>query len=91
MLDKQNDSIKDRKRKYINLLAKEIISKEDYPESVEVNNIEIDNLIEKKNDLLRGLENKQTLDNIGQLEQKLQQFLNSDELTPEILHRIEVK
>ncbi|MEH7226193.1 DUF4368 domain-containing protein [Bacillus sp. JJ1566] len=27
------------------------------------------------------------MDNIGQLKQKLQQFLNSDELTPEILHR----
>jgi site-specific DNA recombinase len=86
-LDKQIDSIKDRKRKYINLLAEEIISKEDYRESVEVNNIEIDNLIEKKNNLLRGLENKQTSDNIGQLKQTLKQFLNSDELTPEILHR----
>jgi len=86
-LDKQIDSIKDRKRKYINLLAEEIISKEDYRESVEVNNIEIDNLIEEKNVLLKGLENKQTVDNIEQLKQKLQQFLNSDELTPEILHR----
>ena len=52
-----------------------------------MNNIEIDNLIEKKNNLLRGLENKQTSDNIGHLKQKLKQFLNSDELTPEILHR----
>mgnify|MGYP001290572525 CR=1 FL=1 len=86
-LDKQIDSIKDRKRKHINLLAEEIISKEDYRESVAVNNREIDNLIEEKNDLLKGLENKQTADNIEQLKQKLQQFLNSDELTPEILHR----
>jgi site-specific DNA recombinase len=86
-LDKQINSVKERKRKYINLLAEDIISKENYRESVEANNIEINNLVEKKNDLLNGLENKQTVDNIEQLKQKLQQFLNSDELTPEILHR----
>ncbi|MEH7237899.1 recombinase family protein [Bacillus sp. JJ1562] len=86
-LDKQINSVRDRKRKYINLLAEEIITKEDYRESVEANNNEIKNLVDKKNDLLKGSENEQSVDNIEKLKQKLQQFLNSDELTPEILHR----
>lgn len=94
-LDKQLEIIKRRKRKYINMLAEVIITQEEYRENVEANNIEINELAEKKNDLLTAMESEQTGDNIEKLKQELLQFLNSDELTPEILHRfinlIEVK
>lgn len=94
-LDKQLEIIKDRKRKYINMLAEEIITQEEYRDNVEANNIEINELAEKKNDLLAVMENEQTAGNIEKLKQELLQFLNFDELTPEILHRfincIEVK
>jgi site-specific DNA recombinase len=87
-LDKQIDIIKGRKRKYINMLAEEIITQEEYREIVEANNIEINELAEKKNSLFISLENKQTVDDIEKLKQELLQFLNFDELTAEILHRL---
>lgn len=59
-----------------------------YHESVEANNVEINELMEKKNDLLTALETEQTVGNIELLKQELFQFLNFDELTPEILHRL---
>jgi site-specific DNA recombinase len=87
-IEKQMDIIKGRKRKYINMLAEEIISNQDYLENVEANNIEINELVEKKNDLLTALESEQTVDNIEQLKQELIKFLCFDELTPDILHRL---
>jgi site-specific DNA recombinase len=87
-IDKQLEIIKGRKRKYINMLAEEIITHEEYRENVEANNIEINDLAEKKNDLLSAMESEQTVDNIEKLKQELLQFLNFDELTPEILHRL---
>lgn len=86
--DKQIDLIKSRKRKYINMLAEEIISHEDYRENVEANNIELAELVEKKNELQTAIESEQTVDNLEQLKQELLQFLDFDELTPEILHRL---
>jgi site-specific DNA recombinase len=87
-LEKQIDLIKSRKRKYINMLAEEIISHADYRENVEANNIEMAELVEKKNELLTAIESDQTIDNLEQLKQELLQFLDFDELTPEILHRL---
>jgi hypothetical protein len=76
------------------MLAEEIITQEEYRENVEANNIEINELAEKKNDLLTAMERQQTADNIEKLKQELLQFLIFDELTPEILYclinRIEV-
>ncbi|WP_286230593.1 hypothetical protein [Neobacillus mesonae] len=40
-IDKQLEIIKGRKRKYINMLAEEIITQEEYLENVEANNIEL--------------------------------------------------
>ncbi|MEH7253305.1 recombinase family protein [Neobacillus niacini] len=77
-----------RKRKYINMLAEEIISHVDYRENVEANNIEMAELVEKKNELLTAIESEQRVDNLEQLKQELLQFLDFDELTPEILHRL---
>ncbi|MFJ7727315.1 recombinase family protein [Neobacillus sp. NPDC097160] len=94
-LDKKLEIIKGRKRKYINMLAEEIITQEEYRENIEANNTEINELVEKKNNLLTAMESEQTADSIEKLKQELLQFLNFDELTPEILHRfinrIEVK
>jgi site-specific DNA recombinase len=72
------------------MLAEEIITQEEYRENVEANNMEINELAEKKNDLLTAMESEQTADNIEKFKQELLQFLNFDELTPEI-NRIEVK
>ncbi|MEK3988511.1 DUF4368 domain-containing protein [Robertmurraya sp. FSL R5-0851] len=44
--------------------------------------------MEKKNEMLSMLESEQVMDNIDKLKQELLQFLNFDELTPEILHRL---
>ncbi|PAQ14741.1 recombinase family protein [Bacillaceae bacterium SAOS 7] len=87
-IKKQIDVLKTRKRKYINLLADGEITHEDYRESAESNNIELTELVEKKNELLSLLANEQVIDNIEQLKQELLQFLNFDELTAEILHRL---
>ena len=87
-IDKQLEIIKGRKRKYINMLAEEIITQEEYRENVEANNIEINELAKKKNELLTAMESEQTADNIEKLKHELLQFLNFDELTPEILHRL---
>ncbi|MEH7272247.1 recombinase zinc beta ribbon domain-containing protein [Neobacillus vireti] len=94
-LEKQIDLIKSRKRKYINMLAEEIISQEEYRENVEANNTEINELVKKRNVLQTALESEQKVDNIQELKQELLQFLDFDKLTSEILHRmvkrIEVK
>ncbi len=87
-IDKHLNIIKGRKRKYVNMLADELISKQDYLENVEANNIEINELVEKKNSILTELEGKNTLANIEQLKQEFLIFLNFNELTPEILHRL---
>jgi site-specific DNA recombinase len=83
------------KKKIHQYVSQEIITQEEHRENVEANNIEINELAEKKNDLLTAMESEQTGDNIEKLKQELLQFLNFDELTPEILHRfinrIEVK
>ncbi|MEQ6077492.1 hypothetical protein [Bacillus subtilis] len=44
-------------------------------------------IAEKKNEMLSMLESEQVIDNIDKLKQELLQFLNSNELTPEISHR----
>lgn len=87
-LNKQIDVLKSRKKKYINMLADNMISQADYNEMIEDNNKEIDQLVEKKNVLLSLLENEQVIDNIDKLKEELLHFLNFDELTPEILHRL---
>ncbi|UOQ44072.1 recombinase family protein [Halobacillus salinarum] len=87
-LDRQIDTLRKRKRKFVNLLADELISQEDYRDNVEANNKEIDEFIEQKNELLQSIENEQVVDNISQLKQELLRFLSFDELTSEALHRL---
>ena len=87
-INKQIDVLKKRKRKYINLLADEEITKEEYQDSIEDNNHELAELVTQKNELLSFFESEQIIENIDKLKQELLHFLNFDELTPEILHRL---
>lgn len=87
-IEKQVNIIKGQKRKYINMLAEEIITQEEYHEIVGASNIEIKELVERNTDLLTSMASEQTVDNIHQLRQELLKFLNFNELTPETLHRL---
>ncbi|WP_272941170.1 recombinase family protein [Bacillus coahuilensis] len=94
-LNKQIDILKNRKKNFIKMLADEKIKHDEYLDMVEDNNTELAQLVEKKNEMLLMLESEQVIDNIDKLKQELLQFLNFEELTPEILHplinRIDVK
>jgi site-specific DNA recombinase len=70
------------------MLTYEQISHQDYRENVEANNVEINELTKKKDQLLMSLEGGQVVDNTGTLKQEILSFLNFDELTTEILHRL---
>jgi site-specific DNA recombinase len=70
------------------MLADEKINHDEYLEMVEDNNKELTQLAEKKNEMISMLESEQVIDNIDKLKQELLQFLNFDELTPDILHRL---
>lgn len=87
-INKQIDGLKKRNRTFINLLADELISPEDYRENVEVNNAERNELVKEQNELLTLMESEQVIDNIDKLKEELLSFLNFDELTSEILNRL---
>lgn len=87
-LTNQIEKLTNRKRRFITLLADEQISHEDYRVNVEANNAEIDELTIKKGELLADIENDNLMDNFSQLKAQLLNFLQFDELTPEILHRL---
>lgn len=87
-INKHVDVLKNRKKKFIKMLADEKIKHDEYLYMVEDNNTELAQLVEKKNELLLMLESEQVMDNIDKLKQELLQFLNFDELTSEILHRL---
>ncbi|MGG1657570.1 DUF4368 domain-containing protein [Geobacillus thermopakistaniensis] len=53
---------------------------------IEANNKEINELVVSKKESL--LSSHKVVENIQKLKQELAQFLNFDELTPEILHRL---
>ncbi|WP_188725422.1 recombinase family protein [Lentibacillus populi] len=85
---KQIDVLKARKRKYIKLLADDQITQDDYLEIIESDNAELAMLVEKKSELLFSSESEQVFESIKKLKKELLQFLNFDELTPEMLHRL---
>lgn len=82
------DVLKNRKRKFINLLADGIITNEEYQESIEATNKELTELIEQKNKLLTFMEGEDVIVTIEKLKKELLQFLNFDELTEDMLHRL---
>ncbi|WP_368993788.1 hypothetical protein NSQ45_04485 [Caldifermentibacillus hisashii] len=80
--------LKNRKRKFINLLADGIITHEEYQESIEATNKDLTELMEQKNKLLSLMESEDVIETIEKLKKELLQFLNFDELTEDILHRL---
>ena len=94
-INKQIDLLKVRKQNFIKMMADEKITHDEYLEMVEDNNTELNQLLEKKNEMLSLLEKEKVIDNIDNLKKELLQFLKFDELTPETLHglinRIDVK
>lgn len=55
---------------------------------IEANSKEINELVVSKKELESLLSSHKVVENIQKLKQELAQFLNFDELTPEILHRL---
>jgi site-specific DNA recombinase len=94
-INKQINLLKVRKQNFIKMMADEKITHDEYLEMVEDNNTELNQLLEKKNEMLLLLEKENVIDNIDNLKKELLQFLKFDELTPETLHglinRIDVK
>jgi site-specific DNA recombinase len=82
------DTLKKRKRKYVTLLADELITQKEYREMVDANNEELDELVIKKNELISEFEHENVAENLSQLKSELLSFLHFDELTPEMLHRL---
>ena len=94
-INKQIDLLKVRKQNFIKMMADEKITHDEYLEMLEDNNTELNQLLEKKNEMLSLLEKEKVIDNIDNLKKELLQFLKFDELTPETLYdlinRIDVK
>lgn len=87
-INRQIDRLTKRKGNYINLLADELITHEEYRKNVEANNAEIHELTIKKGELISAIENDNYAENFMQLKEELLRFLQFDELTPEMLHRL---
>ncbi len=87
-LNSQIDRLTKRKSIYINLLADQLITHEEYRENVETNNAEIHELMMKKGELISIIENNNYADNFMQLKEELLSFFQFDELTPEMFHRL---
>lgn len=87
-IDNQIDVLKKRKRNYIDLLADGVITNEEYREIIEANNEELTELIKQKNDHLTLMEGDNVIETIDKLKKELLHFLNFDELTEDILHRL---
>lgn len=87
-VNKQIDVLKNRKKNFIKMLADDKIGHSDYLEMVEDNNVELNQLEAKKDEVFSMLKNEQLIDNIDKLKQELLQFLNFEELTSEVLHRL---
>lgn len=77
-----------RKSSYINLLADQLITHEEYRENVDANNTEIHELTMKRDELVAAIKNNNEADHFIQLKEELLKFLQFDELTPEMLHRL---
>lgn len=87
-LTKEIDTLKKRKKNFVNLLADELLTHEEYRENVEATNTEINELVLKKTELASEFEHENVTENLSQLKSELLSFLNFDELTPEMLHRL---
>lgn len=73
---------------FVNLLADGMITHEEYQESIEATNKDLTELMEQKNELLSLMESEDVIETMEKLKKELLQFLNFDELTEDILHRL---
>jgi site-specific DNA recombinase len=70
-INQKIDVLKNRKRKFIDLLADGIITHDDYHESVEAANKELNELMKQKNELLTLMENENTIEILEKLKKEL--------------------
>jgi site-specific DNA recombinase len=87
-LSKELEHLKSKKKKTLNLLVDDIISKEDYDEYINDINKQIDDLsliITQTESSLHITDDELA---IQELKQSLEVFMDFKELTPEILHRL---
>jgi nucleoid-associated protein YejK len=81
--------LKKRKRSYITLLADEKITQEEYREMIDANNTKLNELLQRRDKLVSVIEQEKNLtEDLNQLKSELISFLNFDELTPQMLHRL---
>ncbi|MFJ8265762.1 recombinase family protein [Peribacillus asahii] len=85
---KELERLKLKKKKSLNLFIEEKISKEDYDEFVSDTNEQINNISSKIEQLHSSLDTKDDELVIKELKQQLGVFIEFQELTPDILHRL---
>lgn len=82
------DRLKLKKKKSLNLFVEEKISKEDYDDFVSDTNEEINTILSRIEQLKRAFETNHDESAIMELKQQLDGFIEFQELTPDILHRL---
>jgi len=85
---KELDRLKLKKKRSLNLLIDEKISKEDYDDFVNDTNEKINNILSKIENLNAALETKYDELALIELKQQLDGVIDFKELTPDILHRL---
>lgn len=77
-----------KKIKLINLLADDMITKDEYQAVIEANNSELKELFKKQQEVNIFLEDQHSTDRIKEFREQLDHFLTFKELTPEMLYRL---
>ncbi|MEK4383610.1 recombinase zinc beta ribbon domain-containing protein [Aeribacillus sp. FSL K6-2848] len=94
-IEREMKRLVERKSKFLNLLANEIITKADYQRAIEEINRELKRLSAQKTELQHSLESKNIHEEIAKLKAELDKYLLFNDLTEEMLHRfvrrIEIK
>lgn len=85
---KEIELLKSKKKKTLNLLVDDVISKEEYDEFINDINKQIDDLSLMKQQAESSLRTTDDELAIQELKQSLEAFMDFKELTPEILHRL---
>jgi site-specific DNA recombinase len=86
-LTKQLEKLRDEKKRFIKLLASGTITEADYKEVMESNNEEIAHL-QAKLQSLASMPNNGRFESIIKLKKELERFMELNELTSDMLHRL---
>ncbi|ASS89147.1 hypothetical protein AP3564_01680 [Aeribacillus pallidus] len=86
-IEREMKRLVERKSKFLNLLANEIITKADYQRAIEEINRELKRLSAQKTELQHSLESKNIHEEIAKLKAELDKYLLFNDLTEEMLHR----